>query len=388
MILRDLGKTGVRVSEIGLGTEHLKRANAATVAAVVNKAVENGINYFDLIFNFQDYLKNLGVAFQDQRERVILTSHLGSSDRGGQYFKTRSVKLITRTFQTALARLGTDYVDVANITYVKNIHEYEEVTKPGSVLELAQAIRKDGKARLIGISTHDVKVVKKAAKSGLFDVITFQVNMANNALPGRNNALATCVREGVGVVAMKPFAGGRLLVRNKTVRITPLKKGGGTTLKVKIPPEMTPHRCLAYTLSQLGVSTTIPGVRRVEELDEILTYHDTSTEERDFSKIVKSLKEYGKGQCVYCNHCLPCPANIDIAEVTRSLDAASLGLATNTQTQNNALQPDATDCTKCSACMTRCPFDVDIIANMEAAAKLATDATPAKSQKPNLFLQK
>jgi hypothetical protein len=372
MILRDLGKTGLRVGEIGLGTEHLGRTSKAkaTIVDVVDKAVENGINYFDLIFNFREYLDNYGAAFKDHRDKLVLTCHLGSAERNGQYFKTRSVGICEKVFADALSRLGTDYVDVANVTYVKDMKEYEEVTRAGSVLDLADRLKKEGKVHHVGISTHDVSVVQTAARSGKFEVVTYQVNMANNALSGRNKALATCAREGVGLVAMKPFAGGRLLMRNKTVGIIPLKKGGGSTITLKIPAAMTPVRCIAYTLSQVGVSTTVPGVNSLEELDEILSYLDATAAEKDYSEIVKTFKEYEVGQCVYCNHCLPCPSGIDIGQATRLLDTAKLGLTEDAKATYNELETKASECTKCGVCMGRCPFGVDIISNLERVASL------------------
>lgn len=372
MILRDLGKTGLKVSEIGLGTEHLGRTYKAkdTIVAAVNKAVENGINYFDLIFNFPDYIDNYGAAFKDHRDNLVITCHLGSAERSGQYFKTRSVGICKKVFAGSLARLRTDHVDVANVTYVKNMKEYDEVTKPGSVLDLAFQLKNEGKADHIGISTHDPSVVQAAARSGSFEVITYQVNMANNALPGRNEALSTCAHKGVGVVAMKPFAGGRLLWRNQTVGIASGKRGGGTTITLKIPEAMTPIRCLAYTLSQVGVCTTIPGVGSLEELDEILSYRNATTAEKDYSEIVKGFKEYKTGECVYCNHCLPCPSGIDIGRVTRLLDAAKAPLTADRRAEYGQLEIKASECTKCRACITRCPFDVDVVSNMERAVEL------------------
>jgi predicted aldo/keto reductase-like oxidoreductase len=222
----------------------------------------------------------------------------------------------------------------------------------------------------IGISTHDASVVQMAARSGEFEVITYQVNMANNALRGRNEALATCARKNVGLVAMKPFAGGVLLSRNKTVGIACGKRGGGSTVHLKIPTEMTPVLCLAYTLSQVGVSSTIPGVSSPQEFDEVLSYVDATDAEKDYSEIVKAFKEYKAGQCVYCNHCLPCPSNIDIGQVTRLLDTAQLGLTDNTKATHSELETRASKCTKCGACLSRCPFDVDVISNMVRAASL------------------
>ncbi len=370
MILRDLGKTGLKVGEIGLGTEHLKRASKETIISIVDKAIENGINYFDLIFNFHAYLDSFGAAFRGRRDRVILTSHLGSAERKGQYFKTRSVRKCESTLLSALSRLGTDYIDIANVHYVKDMKEFEEISSDHGVLELAHRLKEEGTARLVGISTHDVSVVKKAAESGRFDVVTFQVNMANNALPGRTEALAACAREGIGLVAMKPFAGGYLLRQGKTVGIAPIRKGGGETVRMKIPSSMTPTHCVTYVLSQIGVSTTIPGVRSVEELDGVLSYLNATADEKDFSEILNKFKEYKIGQCVYCNHCLPCPSDIDIGEVTRLLDIAEFGLTEDVKAEYTALQLNASQCTRCGACVSRCPFEVDVISNMEKAGNL------------------
>jgi len=370
MILRDLGKTGLKVSEIGLGTEHLKRASKETVVSIVDQAIDNGINYFDILFSSPIYLENFGAAFEARRDKVVLTSHLGSGDRNGQYFKTRSVKKCESIFFDALSLLGTDYIDVINVHYVKDIKEFEEVSSEGGVLELAHRLRDEGKARLVGISTHDVSVVEKAAQSGKFDVVTFQVNLANNVLPGRNKALAACAREGVGLVAMKPFAGGFLLRQGKTVGIAPIRKGGGKRVKLKIPSHMTPIHCLAYVLSQIGVSTTIPGVRSTQELDGILAYVDSTSEEKDYSEILSNFNEYKTGQCVYCNHCLPCPSGINIGEVTRLLDTANFQVADEVKTRYANLQFTGSQCTRCGVCVDRCPFEVDILSNMERAEAL------------------
>ncbi len=107
----------------------------------------------------------------------------------------------------------------------------------------------------------------------------------NHSLPGRKAFLETCKNEGVGLVAMKPFARGKLLQRNRTVNIAKYQSGG-ISIKKKIPRDITPIKCLSYTLSQTGVSTTIPGVKNVQELKENLTYLNASDEEKDFTSIM------------------------------------------------------------------------------------------------------
>jgi predicted aldo/keto reductase-like oxidoreductase len=370
MYVRLLGKSGVRVGEIGLGTEHLKNANPAAVKSIVDLAVQEGINYFDLLFNFTGYLQKFGAAFKPYRDQLVLATHLGSSERDGQYFKTRNVEECEKTFNHTLKELDTTYFDVANLHYVKDMKDYREISKPGGVLDLAEHLKLQEKARLIGISTHDVQVVQEVAENGRFDAVTFHVNFANNALPKRNEALAACSRQGVAVVAMKPFAGGYLLLKNETVRITSIRKGGGKTVKFQIPQEMTTTRCLSYALSQIGVSTVIPGVKNLKELKEIIAYQNATFEQKDYSAVLAGFKEYIDGQCVYCNHCLPCPSKIDVGQVTRLLDCAETRKSSEAQAEYDLLEVKASKCVKCGSCMKRCPFGVDVVGNMEKAVSV------------------
>jgi predicted aldo/keto reductase-like oxidoreductase len=368
MEYRKLGKTGLDVSEIGLGTEYLNRQSRETVVSVVHKAIENGVNYFDLVFNFPEYLDNFAAAFKAQRDKVILTTHLGSAEKNGKYRKTRDPKECEEVFMKTLSRLGTDYIDIANLHFVKNEKEYNETIDRG-VLDLALRLKQEGKTRFIGMSTHDVSVATKAAKSGKIDVIMIQINIANNAMPGRDEMLATCAKEGVGLVAMKPFAGGKLLQRNRTVKIAAYQTGG-KSLKKKISKNITPVQCISYVLSQVGVSTVVPGVKNVEELDATLAYLGATDEKKDFSSMIEEFKEYVTGECVYCNHCLPCPSDIDIGQTIRLLDTAQQGITKNIQDKYNALPAKASTCIECGTCMERCPFEVNVISKMKQAVRM------------------
>ena len=183
---------------------------------------------------------------------------------------------------------GKGYIDIINLQFVKD-KEYKSIIAPGSLLELAQKFRQEGKAKFISLSTHSVSIGQNAAKSGHFDMIMNQINMLNHKMPGRKVFLETCKKEGVGLVAMKPFARGKLLERNKTVYIGKYQSGG-ISLKKKIPREITPIKCLNYTLSQTGVSTTIPGVKNLDELKENLGFLNASDEEKDFSVLIKEFE--------------------------------------------------------------------------------------------------
>ena len=219
------------------------------------------------------------------------------------------------------------------------------------------------------MSTHNPVAAMKAAEGGIVDVVMIQVNLANNAMPHRNEMLSLCAREGVGVVAMKPFASGKLFRKNRTVNISSYQTGW-KSMKKKIPRSITPVHCISYILSQVGVSCIVPGVKNVEELDVTLAYVDAKDEEKDFSGLLEDFKEYITGECVYCNHCLPCPSSIDVGQVNRLLDTAKQGVTTSIKREYTALDSRASACVECGVCTQRCPFDVDVISKMREAVAL------------------
>ncbi len=288
MKFRILGRTGLKVSEIGLGTEYLFSQPKETVSSVISEAIKNGINYFDIVFNVSKYVENISATIETHRDDIILTCHLGSIDQDGKVRRSRNVKECEQTIINTIEKFGKGYIDIVNIQFVKE-KEYESILAPGGLLDLAKKLKEEGQAKFIGLSTHSISIGQKAVKSGNFDIIMNQVNIVNDSIPGRENFLKTCKKEGIGLVAIKPFAGGKLLQTNRTVYIAKYQSGG-FNLKKKIPREITPIKCLNYTLSQTGVSTTIPGVKNTQELKENLAFLNASDEEKDFSNLVKDFK--------------------------------------------------------------------------------------------------
>ena len=319
-----LGRTGLDVSVVGLGLEHMRGQPRETVVSTMRAAVERGVNYFDVIFAMPDYLDHMGEAFRGLRERVLLTAHLGSTDKGGQYYKTRTVKRCESSFLEVLRRLDTEYVDVLMLHNFNASNDWERAARAG-YLDLAVRLRDEGKARFLGISGHYHGILERAVESGLVDLIMLPVNLFNHAMPGRGELLDLCARHNVGVVAMKPFGGGKLLNQRGSLRV-PKYQTSGETFQVKIGGEVTPVQCLSYVLAQRGVTVALPGVKNEEELAAALHTLEASEAECDFSGLLADFGRYVEGECTYCNHCLPCPVVIDIGQVNRLLDWAELGL--------------------------------------------------------------
>ncbi|MFX0038671.1 MAG: aldo/keto reductase [Promethearchaeota archaeon] len=283
-----LGRTNLKVSEIGLGTEYLLGQSKKVVMSVLQEAIKNGINYFDIVFNVSEYIDKISSAIRDYRDEIILTSHLGSVEEHGKVRRTRNIKDCEETFSKNLTKFGRGYIDIVNLQYVKE-KEYESIIKPGGLLDLAKKLQREGKAKFIGISTHDTSIGQKAIKSGDFDMIMNQINIISHKIKERENFLNICKKENIGVVAIKPFAGGKLLQKNRTVSIAKYQSGG-ISVKKKIPLDISPIKCLSYTLSQTGVSTTVPGVKNTQELNEILAYENASDEEKDYSALIKEFE--------------------------------------------------------------------------------------------------
>lgn len=150
-----------------------------------------------------------------------------------------------------------------------------------------------------------------------------------------------CVREGIGISVMKPFFAGQLLSAEQS----------------PFGVALTHNQCLQYAIDRPGVLCAVPGVQTMAHLDTLLKFLTATDEERDYSIIGTFTADTIKGTCVYCNHCQPCPAGIDIGLVNKYYDLALAGdeIAANHYTK---LSVNADSCLHCGHCESRCPFSV------------------------------
>ena len=166
-----------------------------------------------------------------------------------------------------------------------------------------------------------------------------------------------CATHKIGVTVMKTFGGGGRLLDAKT---SPLGVA------------YTPEQCIAYCLAKPCISTCILGIDNLDELKADLHWMHATEAEKDYTSLgTRTSSSAEKGDCTYCNHCLPCTQGIPIAKVNELLDKAEVeGLTPELQAKYDALPHHAGECTHCGACMSRCPFGVDIPAKMDKAKEV------------------
>jgi len=372
---RILGRTGLSVSEISLGTEYLIYEAPETAIAVIREAAARGVNYFDVFWSQPHFRDMLGKAFKGIRDSVYLTAHLGSVMCGDQYCKGRDPQAAEQFFLEYLRRVGTDYVDVLFLHNCDSQEDYDVLMNPGGLLDMARRYQSEGKARFLGFSSHNVEIARKAVESGAIDVLMFPVNLASSAVPGQKEVLDACVTHEVGLVVMKPFGGGSLLREKSVITVEDYQgartQWAGAPMHFERPAKrITATHCLAYVFDQTGVSTVVPGCKNLEELADVQNYWNTTAEERDYSAILPAFKQFANGECVYCNHCLPCPAHIDIGQTMSLFNQAQQSLTDELKAKYAALPVKASECLGCRDCEERCPFGVEVSTHMEEAAAL------------------
>ena len=379
MKYRTLGRTGLQVSEIGLGCEGFKEENGQMTARLIDIADQAGINLIDLYTPDPLVRKSLGEALKGRRDRFVLQAHLCSIWKNGQYQRTRDPDEVQEGFETMLSQLQTKWVDIGMIHYVDSEQDWQQIVS-GPLMAYALQLKRQGRIRWIGLSSHNPAAAMTAVRSGLIDVLMFSVNPCYdlqpasedveelwaekscakpliNMDPQREQLYELCRNEGVGITVMKVFGGGDLLDET----LSPAARA------------LSPLQCIHYALDRPGVASVLPGAHSKAQLQECLRYETAGEQEKDYAAALASFPHISwEGHCMYCGHCAPCPKDIPIASVIQFLNLAKAqGTVTETVREHyGLLKHKASECIQCHACERRCPFHVDITECMRQAAAL------------------
>ena len=379
MEYRTLGRTGLRVGEIGLGCEGFVGKTAQEARELFAAALAHGINCMDLYSPNPAVHGFVADAMEGRRDSFVLQAHLCTIWKNGQYECTRRPDEVRLSFERLLKNLRTDSIDIGMIHFVDSPETWRSIAE-GPVMAYALAQKQAGHIRHLGVSSHNPEAALAAVESGLVDVLMFSVNPCYDLLPGtedceqlwadesyegpltnmdpaRERLYETCQRLGVGITVMKAFGGGDLL----DAALSP----AGAAL--------TPVQCLHYALTRPAVGCVMAGAHSVQELERSLAYETASDEERDYAAAFAAFPRIRwEGHCMYSGHCAPCPKGIDVAAVTkyRNLARAQKSVPETVREHYKALAHHADECVACGSCEKRCPFGVPVIENMRDAARI------------------
>jgi predicted aldo/keto reductase-like oxidoreductase len=378
MQFRHIGNTGLSAGIIGLGSEHLDNKPYAVVEEVIHAALEQGINMMDLFMPGDEVRSNIGKALAGNRHKMMIQGHIGSVDLREQYDTSRDLNVCKRYFDRLLTCLGTDYIDFGMLFFVDTDADVEALFDNG-IVEYVRDLKRQGVIRAVGAGSHNPATATRLVESGEIDLLMFSINPAFDLMAGASDIVAMltgdifrlitaydsdrarlyrlCESRGVAISVMKTLAAGKLL----SAEHTPFAK------------PMTTAQCIHYALTRPAVVSTLIGCQSRQHVLDAVKYLGLPDEEKDYAPIIDSMKKDFRGSCVYCNHCLPCPSEIDIASVNKYLDIAVLDkndIPPGTTHHYRELKRHASDCVECGSCEERCPFGVPVIENMQWATKL------------------
>ena len=349
MEYRKLPKGDENISVLGLGTSSIGMAGEKEIEAAMTAALEAGINYFDMASSDAVPFPAYGKVIAGVREKLYFQIHFGADYHTGKYGWTTDLDAIKRSIDWQLSALGTDYIDFGFLHCIDEESDLDLVLKSG-VLEYIQKLQKEGAVRHIGLSSHTPRLVNRVLDMGVIDLVMFSINpgydychgdYAIGSVDERAALYRRCEAEGVGISVMKAFSGGQLL----------------NTHTLPFGSALTEYQCIQYALDKPGVLTVLPGIRNCEDLRRILGFLDAAAKEKDYSILGSFAPQDAAGKCVYCNHCQPCPAGLDVGLINKYYDLARAGdqLA---RSHYDKLEKKAGSCIGCGHCDNRCPFHV------------------------------
>ncbi len=315
-----LGSTGITVKQNAFGALPIQRITTEEAVFLLRRAYDGGMRFFDTARAYTDSEEKMGLAFEGMREKIYIASKSGAST--GDELK--------KDLETTLANLKTDYLDIYQL------HCAPKCYKPGDGTGLYEACleaKEQGKIRHIGITAHKIGVAEEAVESGLYETLQYPFNYLATE---RDIALVNrCLEKNVGFIAMKAISGG-LLTNSKA--------------------------CMAY-ISQFDNVLPIWGVQRENELDEWLAFFEEipALEGELKEQIEADRKELIGNFCRGCGYCMPCTVDIEInqcARISQMIRRAPSApwLSEKWQREMDKIR----DCIDCGACMSRCPYELDI----------------------------
>ena len=345
------------VTPIGFGGIKLHGLEPKVAEACLNRALDLGVNFVDTARNYTSSEAKIGAALKGRRHEYCLATKSASRDESA----------LMQDLETSLRELQTDVIDLYQLHTVSDRKTYEQVMAPKGALEGAKKAHRQGKFMHLGVTIHrDIGVMRDCIECGEFETIMLAHSVMDPESVVASGILDLARDHGMGVVVMKALAGGAIsspCADNGHVKDDPIVRG-----------------VLRHLLSDDRLSCIIPGIMRVEEVEENVATCEmkAALTDEELTQLLEGIGKLGKklryGQtCLRCGYCQPCPQGIAVPEVFRAADMYE-GYPENLKHQAlelyASLDPKPDVCAECDKCTEKCPAQIDIPARLKQAAEM------------------
>ena len=318
----ELGSTGLKISEVGFGGIPIIRLSKEEAVKVLRRSIEKEITLFDTANAYKDSEEKMGIAFRGMRERVVIATKTIRRDAASA----------TEQLENSLRMLQTDYIDLYQLHQIAQEKDFQAVTAPGGALEAVLKAKEAGKVRHIGVTSHNLKMAIKLVKTGLFSTIQFPFNFIET--DAENELFPAARKLGMGILVMKPFAGGVIDNADLVFKF------------LRLYPDAIP----------------IPGYDSEEKVDEIVSIYEKPNivTDKDNALMDEYRAKLGKAFCRRCEYCMPCPNDVKITmAMGYPIFVSRMGPKVATQFARIPMDSVA-NCTECGECLQKCPYELPI----------------------------
>jgi predicted aldo/keto reductase-like oxidoreductase len=356
---RTLGKTGLTVSILGIGSSPFRYGKPEVCAQLLEQAVELGITYYDTArsyVNGEEAVAHLAPHIKDQ---LVIATKTGA--RGGKY--------CLQDLQRSLNTMKRDRIDMWMTHMIQTEHEYELCTDLGGFCDIAAAARQAGLVRATGVSFHaPTHLILRAIEEHAFDVVMFPFNLigretifGSSIASYRETLLPAARANGIGVVVMKVLAGGEL--RHGAPRLDFVADA--------VAARGVVEGAVRYAVMHPDITTAVVGMASTDELvrNVMAVEGIDDTHFPQFVEWTHRVAEIDRGECTRCGSCVGiCPEGIEIPKIFRLYDQLRFfGMDGVARYKYSTMEIDASACVRCRKCQEVCPEEFDIGASLEAA---------------------